>query len=541
MTKKKKKSSQSAADRALGGDVSKDVDKAIDKDINSAGDINKIVKNTANNMKDAKKISDSVNDGTNKVATDKENNQMPDRALEQGAGLPFAGSTAGQLVNSIMYKFILGDLSLNNHAGYLDLLYHYNSGGYEYGVRDLINVAIPGDASQWILNGNKYNIFNVDESMVMDPQEYMSYSGSILQFIRDISNQPFNEIFWTYEEGDAWEDAIDQEQVSARNNLTGTTPPNPYETDKVQQFINIPRATMHFRQTPFEPSQWLSLPMVNLSPDEIISTNFDINDTDQSSVFNLLGSEQTDADIKAAPPVTDDQQELQRRYGYKYMEVQSDYFTNAHSNLALSDKEKARFSSASDEDELYGNTKMSYPSFETFCMYFVTDSSDFKPHDCDNMPIAEIDGGDELYNFVAQLLEDNFVNIDDYERNLVDQIDAIQKKADAASGQMAINYKITAEQMNVQLRRYQMEHSIAVQQQIVTSPLNVAKYVDDNGNLQAIPGKYIISYQAASNLINSFYKTVLGDDSDGANISDAKSATNTDDDSDEDSDEDSED
>lgn len=134
---------------------------------------------------------------------------------------------------------------------------------------------------------------NLDESYpdAGPSNPFLNYNGSILQFIKDVSAKPFNEMYWTHDRG---------------------------------------LATFNYRPTPFDPENWMGLPVNEIAPGDIMSVNIQNNDQEQASIFKLtptqgMGIDQYDGGFTGnMAPLTN--MELIHRYGYKLMNVQVDYF-----------------------------------------------------------------------------------------------------------------------------------------------------------------------------------------------------------------------
>jgi hypothetical protein len=134
---------------------------------------------------------------------------------------------------------------------------------------------------------------NLDESYpdAGPSNPFLNYNGSILQFIKDVSAKPFNEMYWTHDRG---------------------------------------LATFNYRPTPFDPQNWMGLPVNEIAPGDIMSVNIQNNDQEQASIFKLtptqgMGIDQYDGGFTGnMAPLTN--MELIHRYGYKLMNVQVDYF-----------------------------------------------------------------------------------------------------------------------------------------------------------------------------------------------------------------------
>ena len=157
-----------------------------------------------------------------------------------------------------------------------------------------IPMQVSEDGELPIQNLMEFYIYeNLDESYpdAGPSNPFLNYNGSILQFIKDVSAKPFNEMYWTHDRG---------------------------------------LATFNYRPTPFDPENWMGLPVNEIAPGDIMSVNIQNNDQEQASIFKLtptqgMGIDQYDGGFTGnMAPLTN--MELIHRYGYKLMNVQVDYF-----------------------------------------------------------------------------------------------------------------------------------------------------------------------------------------------------------------------
>lgn len=197
---------------------------------------------------------------------------LPDDAKK---GIKFGNRSSGDIIEQVFNRFITG----NN--GFTD--YAFNNDNLSVPMSNILKLSI---------------IKNSDEAMqTMAYNRFSNYNGTILQMIGDIAAKPFNEIYWTHEDG---------------------------------------VATFNYRPTPFDQERWEALERISLSPSDIISEQVSITDTDQYSIFKLLaysglGSETYSGGWSGhLAPLTNTQ--LIRRYGYKMLEVQVDYFNGDTKN-----------------------------------------------------------------------------------------------------------------------------------------------------------------------------------------------------------------
>ena len=157
-----------------------------------------------------------------------------------------------------------------------------------------IPMQVSEDGELPIQNLMEFYIYeNLDESYpdAGPSNPFLNYNGSILQFIKDVSAKPFNEMYWTHDRG---------------------------------------LATFNYRPTPFDPENWMGLPINEIAPGDIMSVNIQNNDQEQASIFKLtptqgMGIDQYDGGFTGnMAPLTN--MDLIHRYGYKLMNVQVDYF-----------------------------------------------------------------------------------------------------------------------------------------------------------------------------------------------------------------------
>lgn len=215
---------------------------------------------------------------------------------------------------------------------------------------------------------------NLDESYpdAGPSNPFINYNGSILQFIKDVSAKPFNEMYWTHNRG---------------------------------------IATFNYRPTPFDPENWLALPITELSPAEITDVSISNTDQDQAAVFKLtptqgLGANQFEGGWNGDfAPLTN--LALVRRYGYKLMEAQVDYF-NGNQQEDIQSQVTAGTSGA-DSEALKGYTDaeaaLKAPPYTSICdMFYYT--SGRKSHS-DDESIPKEAGGEAGFNLVSSALKNS--------------------------------------------------------------------------------------------------------------------------------------
>lgn len=231
------------------------------------------------------KVLQNINLGSFTELTSESVPMFPD---EEGQGIRVSGRSSANIIVQILNRFVWKEL-INYNFGI--------NGGQTNTLQDLLKIT---DA-----NGQTTIIGNVEEAQSL-PEGGISflgnYNGTILQMIKDTASRPFNELFWTHEEG---------------------------------------KATFHYRPTPFDQDIWKSLPYLVIEPNAIMNEEIDVSDSDQSSVFKVTPSEKTGQDtsnwIDGMAPITDAETSLISRYGYKIMNVSTDYFAGINNEDKDSD------------------------------------------------------------------------------------------------------------------------------------------------------------------------------------------------------------
>lgn len=198
---------------------------------------------------------------------------LPD---DKEQGIAFQSKCSREIISEVMDKFIY---SQKNYLRYTYLM----DGGRTVTASTIFTPFIYDTSDP-----TKEEAGNPDERMLGMPSKYVNYNGSLLSMINDIANKPFNELYWTHEEG---------------------------------------LATLHYRITPFDKERWTALPSITIDNTTVRSVDITNTDQDQYSIFKLI----TGADGMTATnvlsflyPLTNTS--LIRRYGYKIMEVTNDYF-----------------------------------------------------------------------------------------------------------------------------------------------------------------------------------------------------------------------
>lgn len=195
---------------------------------------------------------------------------LPD---DEKTGIKFSQRTSANIIKQVLKRFITGNNDFINYK-FTDI------GNNKYK---------PSDVLKW---SDDTIIENRDESFQNSSyNKFSNYNGSILAMIQDIASRPFNELYWTHEEG---------------------------------------HSTLHYRPTPFDQTVWNELPRIQVDTDSYITDNLDVTDKQQYSIFKLLSTSTLGTETYSGgwsghlAPLTNE--ELIRLYGYKVMEVSTDYF-----------------------------------------------------------------------------------------------------------------------------------------------------------------------------------------------------------------------
>lgn len=293
--------------------------------------------------------------------------------INPNLGLHFAYHNAAQIIQEALDKFILQVKPTSSNSGLLDLRYDYNkANGSQAHVKTMLKSTIPDTAqgqADYLSEQGKgaTKIFNPDESMQPNPEPFMQFQGSFASFVKELSNAPFNEIYWTH-------------------------------ADK-----SI--ATFNIRQTPFGQEDWQNLPSFDIGISDVTSMDIHANDAQQYSVFALTSKWHRESadNLRSAPPITDDEDELIARYGYNFMDVETYYFDGNHSATGLTQEQNNELSQQQNNQN-DANAERFYPSYNAFLAYFATDSKNAKPQ---NIPYTIDDsyGGDAIYTGMKKALD----------------------------------------------------------------------------------------------------------------------------------------
>lgn len=342
-----------------------------------------------------------------------------------GTGVYFAGHMSADIIRQIMDMFVLQVKpigALTNHTtksgkstmenggtgSLINLMYDYmGNDGKKRTIKDLIDTNIPSSELQAQrlldeMNGKtRWRIFNPDEAMEPNPQQFMAYNGSVGQMFRDLSNAPFNEIFWTHEADG--------------------------------------KAKFNYRQTPFEQEEWVKLLQISIDNTNVISMDLTASDDEQYSLFDLESDAVLNdiSNLTYLLPITDDYNELVARYGYKYMEVSSQYFFTDSAGSGLTDDELQKAQQTQEEESTDITAEKHYPSLSAINEYFHADSKKALTSKAESTHTYEIStsyGGSDLYGLVLTDLKNGAG-----ETKLKADIDAYQKAHAEMVGSLNMN------------------------------------------------------------------------------------------------------
>lgn len=332
-------------------------------------------------------------DSSKKKDKDSSKSKNADNSIV-GTGVYFYGHMSADIIRQIMDMFVLQvkpigalttDTTKSGNAkestvdntgmgSLINLMYDYmGNDGKKRTIKDLIDTNIPSSELQAQrlldeMNGKtRWRIFNPDEAMEPNPQQFMAYNGSVGQMFRDLSNAPFNEIFWTHEADG--------------------------------------KAKFNYRQTPFEQEEWVKLLQISIDNTNVISMDLTASDDEQYSLFDLESDAVLNdiSNLTYLLPITDDYNELVARYGYKYMEVSSQYFFTDSSGSGLTDDELQKAQQTQEEESTDITAEDHYPSLSAINEYFHADSKKALTSKAESTHTYEIStsyGGSDLYGLV---------------------------------------------------------------------------------------------------------------------------------------------
>lgn len=312
---------------------------------------------------------------------------IPDDAKQ---GIKFTNSTSGGIIYQVLRRFILGtsidsngnitnvkdkksyDLTNSSDAKDKDKDTKQSDAKSDedkedYTVGNLMYSYDEEDGSEIPLsNLLKVNIQeNTDEAFTSPSyNQFSNYNGTILQMVKDIASRPFNEMFWTCDNG------ID---------------------------------TLNYRITPFDEQRWEQLPTITLDTSSIIAEQTAVADDEQYSIFKIKASDKLGstniADITATLyPLTN--LELIRKYGYKTMEVTADYFNGGNSKETNGTQGSSSGAATGTTEQM---AKLHYPTYENIMDVFAYVNGESTSSQY--MTIPQQYGGLSLYNTIANMLE----------------------------------------------------------------------------------------------------------------------------------------
>lgn len=233
------------------------------------------------------KVLKNINMGTFTEIASESVPLLPD---DESTGIAVSGRSSADIINQIFTRFIWTDFT------------NYNFG---------INGAQTKPLKEMLAT----NIIRNDDEAMPTTQDSVSflgnYNGSILQMIKDTASRPFNELFWSFE------------------HVT---------------------CTFNYRPSPFDQDVWKTLPYIVVEPNDVIKEEVQPTDAQQYSIFKVTPSQQDDAAgwIDGVAPITN--LELLARYGYKIMNVDTDYFAGVDNDDGGGGSEDANKDSDKDND-----------------------------------------------------------------------------------------------------------------------------------------------------------------------------------------------
>lgn len=186
--------------------------------------------------------------------------------LKENGGANYAGATVKENIQATINRFM----------GYMKYSYLEQSNFTDY-----IKTRIVAELSSW-----------EDEEHLQDVLPFTSFEGSLNQLLIDMTNKPFNEMFFdTYADTDGNE-----------------------------------KAKLVVRRTPFEKDDWQKLPRHRITSHNVIKEQLGQADLDAYAIFNVVPGNLQEMDMMSnAKPVYNP--ELVKKYGYKLLEITNKYLT----------------------------------------------------------------------------------------------------------------------------------------------------------------------------------------------------------------------
>lgn len=187
-----------------------------------------------------------------------------DNETGTATGLSFVGSTASDVVQQIITFFLYG---------FANYRYGANTAG-EKSLRDFMSLDLSSRSDEYVIN----------------TVPYLSFQGSLRQFISETQAKPFNEFY--------------------------------------SDFSKDGKCVFKMRPTPFEEDDWKALPTIEITSSSVVEETLTKSDADAFSIFNcavpvdLFGQTNT---LLSKPQYA---QELVAKYGYSIMEESNRYIYN---------------------------------------------------------------------------------------------------------------------------------------------------------------------------------------------------------------------
>ena len=186
--------------------------------------------------------------------------------LKENGGANYAGATVKENIQATINRFM----------GYMKYSYLEQSNFTDY-----IKTRIVAELSSW-----------EDEEHLHDVLPFTSFEGSLNQLLIDMTNKPFNEMFF-----DTYADTEGNE-----------------------------KAKLVVRRTPFEKEDWQKLPRHRITSHNVIKEQLGQADLDAYAIFNVVPGNLQEMDMMSnAKPVYNP--ELVKKYGYKLLEITNKYLT----------------------------------------------------------------------------------------------------------------------------------------------------------------------------------------------------------------------
>lgn len=205
---------------------------------------------------------------------------LPDVTTGGHNPLQFSGNNASGIAGQLMSRFVMQYIQ-----------YAFSNGKT---LQDYFTYAL----NSW-----------TNDEYLQDVTPYINYQGSMLQFLTDVSAQPFNELFFEYTKDG--------------------------------------KCVMIMRPTPFDPDAWTNVPAYEFTSDIVVEESYGKSDSEMYSIFvvstpNL--SEITPSQIGVFPKYNP---ELVKKYGYKEYSVENQYLLTPGSANSVSSSSSSSSSKSS--------------------------------------------------------------------------------------------------------------------------------------------------------------------------------------------------